>query len=167
MSSFVRRLSVRRARWASQAGHENLNLVPFVDILTSIVFFSLLTYGGARALAALTSFEVAAPPAVAAEGVGRDGGQPASPAILLRVDRMGVSVARWGEDAGRRFEGLSDATLRDVARAVAAYGPAIAASASISVIPSDDLAYADLIRVLDQVRSVSRGRIALGIQPRA
>ena len=166
MSSFVRRIAVRRARWATQPGHETLNLVPLVDILTSIVFFSLLTYGGARALAALTAFDVTPLPAVVADGVERAGVETTTPAILLRVDRTGVSVARWG-DTGRRFEGLSDATLRDVARTVAAYSPASAPSVSISVIPSDDLAYADLIRVLDEVRNVSRGQIALGVQPRA
>src|SRR5918997_222437 len=43
--------------------HGNINLVPLVDILTSIVFFSLLTYTGA-AMAALTSFDLALPPTV-------------------------------------------------------------------------------------------------------
>ena len=41
----------------------NINLIPLVDILTSIVFFSLLTYTGA-ALAALTSFDLVLPPVV-------------------------------------------------------------------------------------------------------
>ena len=41
----------------------NINLVPLVDILTSIVFFSLLTYQGAT-MAALTSFDLTLPPVV-------------------------------------------------------------------------------------------------------
>jgi hypothetical protein len=43
--------------------HGSLNLIPLVDILTSIVFFSLLTYTGA-ALMALTSFDLVLPPVV-------------------------------------------------------------------------------------------------------
>jgi hypothetical protein len=43
--------------------HGSINLIPLVDILTSIVFFSLLTYTGA-ALAALTSFDLVLPPVV-------------------------------------------------------------------------------------------------------
>ena len=38
---------MRRAERHAAAGHGSINLVPLIDILTSIVFFSLLTYSGA------------------------------------------------------------------------------------------------------------------------
>ena len=65
-SSYFHRTRLRRAeRGTGMGGHEggHLNLVPLVDILTSIVFFSLLTYTG-TAMAALTSFDLVLPPVV-------------------------------------------------------------------------------------------------------
>ena len=53
MASIYLRSKQRRIERASLTDAGNLNLVPLVDILTSVVFFSLLTYQGA-ALAALT-----------------------------------------------------------------------------------------------------------------
>ena len=55
MASLFRRSNQRRAERAPVTAHGSINLVPLVDILTSIVFFSLLTYQGA-AMTALTSF---------------------------------------------------------------------------------------------------------------
>jgi biopolymer transport protein ExbD len=144
----------------------SLNLVPLVDVLTSIVFFGLLTYTGVRALTTLTAFDLAMAPAIgpdAAEG----GLHPAPPSLILRVDRAGVSIARTGESAERRFEGFSDETLRLINRAIVEYGRQLAPDASVSVIPADDLIYSDLIRVLDEVRSAGQSRIALGTRPRA
>jgi hypothetical protein len=83
------------------------------------------------------------------------------------VDRAGVSIARVGESVERRFEGFSDETLRRVNRAVVDYGRGLPPGAGVSVIPSDDLIYSDLIRVLDEVRSAGQPRIALGTRPRA
>src|SRR5918911_2535829 len=63
MASLFHRSKQRRAERAPITAHGNINLVPLVDILTSIVFFSLLTYTGA-ALAALTAFDLSLPPTV-------------------------------------------------------------------------------------------------------
>src|ERR1035438_4148720 len=62
-STYFHRTRLRRQERKSAVGHGGLNLVPLVDILTSIVFFSLLTYAG-TALAALTSFDLTLPPTV-------------------------------------------------------------------------------------------------------
>src|SRR5579871_5605862 len=62
-STYFHRTRLRRQERKAAVGHGGLNLVPLVDILTSIVFFSLLTYAGS-ALAALTSFDLTLPPAV-------------------------------------------------------------------------------------------------------
>src|SRR5688500_17063616 len=63
MSSLFHRSKQRRAERDPMTRGGNINLIPLVDILTSIVFFSLLTYTGA-ALAALTAFDLVLPPVV-------------------------------------------------------------------------------------------------------
>ena len=161
MSSFIRRQIARRR--PTGGGTASLNLVPLIDVLTSIVFFGLLTYAGSRAL---TAFDLAVAPANG--GPSAIAGAEASPvAITLRVDRRGVSMIRAGESAARRFEGFSDATLARLNRAVADEARGMPAGSNVSVIPSDDLSYDDLIRVLDQVRMAGQSRIALGVRPRA
>src|SRR5687768_1565117 len=63
MSSLFHKSKQRRAERAPMTRGGNINLIPLVDILTSIVFFSLLTYTGA-AMAALTAFDLVLPPVV-------------------------------------------------------------------------------------------------------
>ena len=63
MASVFHRSKQRRAERAPVMASGNINLVPLVDILTSIVFFSLLTYQGAT-MAALTAFDLTLPPVV-------------------------------------------------------------------------------------------------------
>jgi biopolymer transport protein ExbD len=166
MKSLIRRHLTRRARRQASIGTESLNLVPLVDVLTSIVFFGLLTYTGVKALATLTAFDLVTPAAIES---GARGATPPSarPLLTLHVDRGGVSVVRVGEDTERRFEGLSDEALRRLNAAVVEYGRGMPADASVSIIPADDLSYTDLVRVLDEVRSAGQPRIALGIRPRA
>lgn len=166
MSSPIRRHLARRTRRQTSLGHVNLNLVPLVDVLTSIVFFGLLTYTSVRALATLTAFDLAMPPVLDSDAATR-GHRPTSPALTLRVDRGGVSIVRTGQSAELRLEGFSDETMRRVNHAVVEYGRGLSPDASVSVIPADDLIYSDLIRVLDEVRSAGQSRIALGVRPRA
>ena len=62
-TSRFHRAKVRRAERASSSlGHGGINLVPLIDVLTSIVFFSLASYQGL--LTELTSFDLALPPLV-------------------------------------------------------------------------------------------------------
>ena len=63
MASLFHRSRQRRAERAPLTAGGNLNLVPLIDVLTSIVFFSLLTYTGA-AMAMLTSYDLLLPPTV-------------------------------------------------------------------------------------------------------
>src|SRR5689334_6234995 len=62
-STYFHRTRLRRKEREAATHGGGINLVPLVDILTSIVFFSLLTYSGS-ALAALTSFDLTLPPTV-------------------------------------------------------------------------------------------------------
>ena len=88
--------ATRRARAcrAHAVAHEGLNLVPLIDILTSIVFFSLVTIGGARAAAALTSIDVGLPPTAAMPGAA--GGATAAPSLTVRVGAYYLRVSRPG-----------------------------------------------------------------------
>ena len=165
MSLLSRRLTRRIQRHTGRDA-TNLNLVPLVDVLTSIVFFGLLTYSGTRALATLTAFDLAQPPAARTEGT--SAAERAAPVSLtLRVDRTGVSISRAGEGGERRFTGFAPETLRGLNRTIAEYGRGAPEGAVVSVIPADDLSYDDLIRVLDEVRGAGTTRIALGLRPRA
>jgi biopolymer transport protein ExbD len=165
MPLLSRRLARRIGRPTGH-GPVNLNLIPLVDVLTSIVFFGLLTYSGTRALATLTAFDLVQPPAARANG--DTSAEPAPlPALTLRIDRAGISIARVGESTERRFRDFSPATLREVNRIITEYGRNATHGAAVSVIPADDLDYDDLIHVLDEVRAAGQTRIALGIRPRA
>ncbi len=168
MSSMLRRRSSRRPRLSGGKDPHSLNLVPMVDVLTSIVFFGLVTYAGARGLASLTAFDLIAPPVAGAQEPTRSAATPAPPpALTLRVDRSGVSVARLGSDSTRRFAGFSDATLRELNRVMTEHARSLPQDAGVSIIPADDLAYSDLIKVLDEVRSAGLKQIALGLRPRS
>src|SRR5271170_4453173 len=61
-SRFHRAKLRRTERGLSSLGHGGINLVPLIDVLTSIVFFSLVSYQGL--LAELTSFDLALPPMI-------------------------------------------------------------------------------------------------------
>src|SRR5205823_4060654 len=63
MASRFHRLRARQAEREPLTAHGRINLVPLVDILTAIVFFSLLTYTGA-VMTNLTAFDLALPPVV-------------------------------------------------------------------------------------------------------
>lgn len=167
MAALVRRRSIRRTRLSGGKDPHSLNLVPLVDVLTSIVFFGLLTYAGARGVATLTAFDLLVPPAAGAQEATRAATPAPPPALTLRVDRAGISLTRLGEDTSRRFDGFSQATLRELNRVMAEHARELSTGASVSVIADDELAYSDLIKVLDEVRAAGLTRIALGLRPRA
>ena len=168
MRSLLRRRSSRRARLSGGKDATSLNLVPMVDVLTSIVFFGLVTYAGARGLATLTAFDLLIPAAAGAQEPTRASATPAPPpALTLRVDRAGVSLTRLGEDTTRRIDGFSEASLRELKRVVSEYARGLSPDAGVSIVPADDLLYSDLIKILDEIRAAGLKQIALGTRPRA
>ena len=168
MRSLLRRRSSRRARLSGGKDPQSLNLVPMVDVLTSIVFFGLVTYAGARGLGTLTAFDLLVPPAAEAQEPARSAPMPAPPpALALRIDRLGFSLTRVGEDTTRRFDGYSDATLRALRNVLTEQARGLPANAGVSIVPADDLLYSDLIKVLDEIRAAGLTQIALGSRPRA
>jgi len=74
MASRFHKLRARQQEREPLTAHGRINLVPLVDILTSIVFFSLLTYTGA-VMTNLTAFDLALPPVVVTANTNTSGAQ--------------------------------------------------------------------------------------------
>ena len=169
MASIYLRSKQRRAERASLTFAGTLNLVPLVDILTSVVFFSLLTYQGA-ALAALTSYDLTLPPVViTAEQASAATPQNALNLLLaVRVDHDKLLVEHTGEGGFRKeiagVQGASLDTLQSVMTEIRRLYPQ---NADVLVVPADDVAYDDLIHVLERLRIASFSGISLGNRTRA
>ena len=170
MASVYLRSKQRRIERRSLTDAGNLNLVPLVDILTSVVFFSLLTYQGA-ALAALTSFELSLPPVVitAQQAAASAPDRNALNLLLaVRVDHDKLLVEHTGEGGFRReipgVQGIALDTLQAVMADIRRRYPQ---NADVLVVPADDVAYDDLIHVLERLRIASFAGISLGNRTRA
>src|ERR671921_1025966 len=97
MASLAHRSKQRRAERAPLTAHGSINLVPLVDILTSIVFFSLLTYSG-EAMAALTAYDLSLPPTVVTPDAGKASNSKPELNLLLavRVENNRLQVEHTG-----------------------------------------------------------------------
>jgi biopolymer transport protein ExbD len=168
VASVYFRSKQRRAERASLTDAGNLNLVPLIDVLTSVVFFSLLTYQGA-ALAALTSYDLTLPPVVITAQQAASAPQNALNLLLaVRVDRDKLLVEHTGEGGFRKeiagVQGASLDTLQSVMTEIRRRYPQ---NADVLVVPADDVAYDDLIHVLERLRVASFSGISLGNRTRA
>jgi biopolymer transport protein ExbD len=166
MASLFHRSKLRRRERASMTAHGGLNLVPLVDILTSIVFFSVATYSGA-ALAALTSFDLALPPTVVtqAEAAQRSPERLLNLLLAVRVTPEGLRVEH-SEGLNRQFRGLDDAAfdqLEALMRQVRADFPQ---NNDVLVVPADDVNYDTVVKVLERLRIVGYSGISLGSRAR-
>lgn len=132
----------------------NINLIPLVDILTSIVFFSLLTYTGA-ALAALTAFDLVLPPVVITtpEEAARIRSEQEVINLLVGVriypDRIqvehseGLNQPIAGTDAAAldRFETLMKQIRTDFPQ-----------NKDVTIVPNDDVSYERVVQVLERLK---------------
>jgi biopolymer transport protein ExbD len=153
MASLFHRSKQRRAERAPMTAHGNLNLIPLVDILTSIVFFSLLTYTGA-ALAALTAFDLVLPPVViTTPDQSRNLTEKDVINLLVGVriysDRIqvehseGLNQPIAGADAAAldRFEALMKQVITDFPQ-----------NRDVTVVPNDDVSYERVVQVLERLK---------------
>ena len=169
MATVYLRSKQRRAERASLTFAGNLNLVPLVDILTSVVFFSLLTYQGA-ALAALTSYDLTLPPVVitAQQATASTPQNALNLLLAVRVDHDKMLVEHTGDGGFRKeiagVQGVSLDTLQSVMAEIRRLYPQ---NADVLVVPADDVAYDDLIHVLERLRIASFSGISLGNRTRA
>ncbi len=170
MASVYLRSKQRRIERRSLTDAGNLNLVPLVDILTAVVFFGLLTYQGA-ALAALTTFDLSLPPVViTAQQAATSAPERDALNLLLavRLDRDKLLVEHTGEGGFRKeiagVQGASLDTLQAVMTEIRRQYPQ---NSDVLVVPADDVAYDDLIHVLERLRIAAYSGISLGNRSRA
>jgi biopolymer transport protein ExbD len=169
MSTRFHRANLRRKELAqSSLGHGSINLVPLVDILTSIVFFSLLTYQGAL-MANLTSYDLALPPVVVnAEQAPAEKDKQLDLLLAVRVstDRM---LVEHSEEGGFRREimGLDAASLDTLQALMLDIKHKYPQNNDVLVIPSDDVSYDDVIHVLERLKMAQYPNVALGTRARA
>ena len=144
--------------------HGPLNLVPLVDILTAMVFFSLLSAVSLRT--ALANFDLLAPPALA-DGVGASGTTTLRPDLVIRVDRHQF-VVRDGdrETVITRPQVRDEAAFVQLRHSLTTRAQALGRRVVVTVVPSDDVAYDDVIRVLEQVHELEPKGVALGSRAR-
>lgn len=170
MASVFHRSRQRRAERAQVTGHGNINLVPLVDILTSIVFFSLLTYSG-TALAALTSFDLTLPPVVistpAQAASVRSERDVLNLLLAVRVEPGGLQVEHSGGGGFRRtIAGLDSASLDTLQAVMTDIRRQYPQNRDVLVVPSDDVSYDDIVRVLERLKLARYAGISLGTRAR-
>lgn len=168
--SRIHQARLRRAERAPLTDAGGLNLVPLVDVLTSIVFFGLLTYTGA-AMSMLTSFDLVLPPVVVT-AVPPTTGTPEPPPLnlLLAVKiQNGRIVVEHSEQGGFRREvgGLDSASFGQLGALLSQIRTQYPQNNQVLVVPDDATNYDDIISVLEQARLARFSAIALGTRARA
>ena len=169
MASLFHRSRQRRAERAPVTAHGNINLVPLVDILTSIVFFSLLTYQGATMLA-LTSFDLSLPPIVvnSPEQAAKAGGQQLTLLIAVRVDPDKLTVEHTEEGGFHQvIPGLDSTSLNTLQALMTQIHQKFPQNNDVTVIPSDQVSYANVIHVLERLKMANFSGISLSTHARA
>lgn len=173
-SSYLHRTRLRRSERGtgmrgSEGGH--LNLVPLVDILTSIVFFSLLTYAG-TALAALTSFDLVLPPIVVTSPDEvkqlKKEDDVLNLLLAVRVTNDHLEVEHSAEGGFRaRIDSLNVTALDSLQALMTEIRSRYPQNRDVLVIPADEVAYDDIVRVLERLKMARFSGIALGTKARA
>jgi biopolymer transport protein ExbD len=169
-ASRFHRAKLRRAeRATSSLGHGGINLVPLIDVLTSIVFFSLVSYQGL--LAQLTSFDLALPPMI----ITAQQPQPSSAekdqlnlllAVRLQADRMTVEHSAQG-GFHREILGLGSAALDTLQTVMQDIHRQFPQNNDVLVVPTDEVSYNDVVHVLERLKMAQYPNVALGTRSRA
>ena len=169
MSGAAHRARVRRAERAVLLQHGNINLVPLVDILTSIVFFSLLTYTGEQ-LMRLTAYDLRLPPQViTAADANRTRGASEVLNLLLAVKvEPNQLVVEHSEEGGFRqvVPGKGEQSLAQLRALMTQIHEKYPQNSDVLVVPSDEVAYDDVVHVLEQLRLANYRGISLGSKAR-
>ncbi|MBC7790954.1 MAG: biopolymer transporter ExbD [Anaerolineae bacterium] len=166
MASLFHKAKQRRAERSSATASGSINLVPLVDILTSIVFFSLLTYTGA-ALAALTAFDLSLPPVMVTQA---DLGNLAEKDVLklllaVRINSDGLQVEH-SEGLNQRIPGMDEKALDQLESVMKQVATQFPQNKDVLVVPSDEVSYDDVVRVFERLKVAGYSRLALGNRAR-
>jgi biopolymer transport protein ExbD len=173
MASRYHKARQRRAERQPLTEGGNLNLVPLVDILTSIVFFSLLTYTGA-ALAMLSAFDLTLPPVVvtAQQATASTPDTQLSLVLAVRIRETGFEVQHSGTgEAGqvgfrREIRGTGPESLDELQALMSQIRQQYAANEDVTVVPDDEVLYDDVIQVLTRLRAANFTNISLSNRAR-
>ena len=157
------RVELRRAAFAQ--AHGSLNLIPLVDILTAIVFFSLLSVVGLRS--SLVGFDLTQLPSAAKVTEGTTVAPSIVPQVVVRVDRDRFVIRHDnGETTIDRLQGPGDVSLATLHQTLASVTSTSGRRAQITVVPSDDVSYDDVVGVLEQAYRVDASGVTLGTRAR-
>lgn len=169
MPSLAHRSKVRRAERAVILRHGNINLVPLVDILTSIVFFALLTYTGEQ-LMRLTQYDLQLPPQViTADQANQTRGANEVLNLLLAVRvESDKFIVEHSEENGFRQEipGTSEQSLAQLQQVMQQIRMKYPQNRDVLVVPADEVAYDNLVHVLERLRLANFTGISLGSRAR-
>ena len=165
MASRFHKLRARQAEREPLTAHGSINLVPLVDVLTSIVFFSLLTYTGA-VMTNLTAFDLALPPVVVTPDRALAGTNVDTVSLILAVGikQGGLRVEHsggGGEPFAQNIPGLEEQSLAQLQTLLEDIKRQYADNDRIMIVPDDDVSYEDIVHVLERVKLAKFNRIAL------
>jgi biopolymer transport protein ExbD len=168
MPSLAHRSKVRRAERSVILRHGNINLVPLVDILTSIVFFSLLTYTGEQ-LMRLTAYDLMLPPTViTADQADKTRGAEDLLNLLLavRVEPNRYVVEHSEENGFRQEIARGPQALDQLQSVMTQIRQKYTQNRDVTVVPSDEVVYDDLVKVLERLRVANYTGISLANRAR-
>jgi biopolymer transport protein ExbD len=168
MASLFHRSRQRRAERAplTDAGH--LNLVPLIDVLTSIVFFALLTYTGA-VMAMLTAYDLTLPPTVITADQATNAGEDQRLRLLLAVRVWDDSMrVEHSEQNGfrQKIAGTDERALDQLQALMIQIRQQYPQNSDVLVVPSDEVLYDDVIKVLERLKMAEYRGISLGARAR-
>jgi biopolymer transport protein ExbD len=171
MASLAHRSKQRRAERAPLTAHGSINLVPLVDILTSIVFFSLLTYSG-EAMAALTAYDLSLPPTVVTAEQARASAEMPKVTLLLavRLENDQIKVEHSGNGAAgfsQTINGYTGASLDSLQALMEQIKGQFPQNSDVLVVPAVEVQYDDVIHVLERLRIARYSGISLGKRQRS
>ena len=155
--SKIRRLSAPHEPAAGEDGGE-LNVVPYLDIIMNVMMF---------VLASVSVVFTAAIPTSAAEANTRPEPRPpealaltamiTSQGVSLKTARGSIAPGCGDYGAGLTISGRDLAALAACARRLKGASPSYAAEHEVLVTASPDVPYADVVAVMDALRSDERG----------
>jgi biopolymer transport protein ExbD len=171
MASRFHKLRARQREREPLTAHGRINLVPLVDILTSIVFFSLLTYTGA-VMTNLTAFDLALPPVVVTAPTNTPSGQTDTTTLILAVGirQGGLRVEHSNGGAppfAQNIAGLDSASLDTLESTLKSIKQQFPDADAAMVVPNDDVAYDDIVHVLERVKLANFPKISLSSAARS
>jgi biopolymer transport protein ExbD len=134
--------------------HGNLNLIPLVDILTSIVFFSLLTYTGA-AMMALTAFDLVLPPVVITtpEQLQQLKSEKDVINLLVGVRIYGDRVqVEHSEGLNQQIAGTDDGALDRFEALMRQVATDFPQNRDVTIVPNDEVSYERVVQILERLK---------------